>query len=402
MPWFECLEETFDNGGDLVCLSHLRWDFVYQRPQHLMSRCARERRVFFVEEPVFRTDALPRLNSRVDDSGVCVVVPQLPLSTDANEVPGILANLVDGMFTKCGIRDAILWYYTPLARSFTRHLPARVTIYDCMDELSLFNGAPPSIKAAEAELLAVADVVFTGGVSLYEDKPQCHANIHPVPSSIDAGHFRKSRTLVEEALDQKSIPHPRLGFAGVIDERFDANLLDAVAMAHPEWHFVMVGPIVKIDPAILPQHANIHYLGQRPYGELPDYFAGWDVALMPFARNDATRYISPTKTPEYLAAGRPVVSTSIRGVVRPYGQLGLVRIADSPDDFGEAILHALRDHEDLNKREEWLRNVDAFLGETSWDHTWSRMMSLLDGAIAGRHARTPMRMATTLRQGFQK
>jgi UDP-galactopyranose mutase len=394
MPWFECLEETFDNSGDLVCFSHLRWNFVYQRPQHLMTRCARERRVFFVEEPVFTPDPVPWLNSRVDDSGVCIVVPQIPEPTTPFELTDILADLIDGMFAKCRIHDAILWYYTPMARSFTRHLRASATIYDCMDELSLFRGAPPSIKTAEAELLAAADVVFTGGVSLYEAKKHSHSNIHPVPSSIDIHHFRKSRTLVDEPPAQSSIPHPRLGFAGVIDERFDAELLDALALAYPKWHFVILGPIVKIDPAILPQHQNIHYLGQRAYGELPDYFAGWDVALMPFARNESTRYISPTKTPEYLAAGRPVVSTSIRDVVRPYGQLGLVRIADAPNDFGEAISQAIREHEDLNKREEWLRKVDSFLGTMSWDHTWSQMMSLLNSAIAGRQTGPQLRMGT--------
>jgi UDP-galactopyranose mutase len=292
--------------------------------------------------------------------------------------------LMDDLYAKCSIRDSILWYYTPMARSFTSHLPARVTVFDCMDELSLFKNAPACIRKAEAELLSKADVVFTGGLSLFEAKKHLHPNIHPMPSSIDMDHFSQARTMSSDPEQLKDVPHPRLGFAGVIDERMDVELLDQVSKENPDWHFVLVGPVVKIAPSALPVRGNIHYLGQRPYSELPVLFAGFDVALLPFAHNDSTKYISPTKTPEYLAAGRRVVSTSIRDVVRPYGEEGLIHIADTPAEFTAAITNALREDSDPNLRRKWLEHVDAFLAHNSWDRTWLHMMELLEEAIAKR------------------
>jgi UDP-galactopyranose mutase len=249
-----------------------------------------------------------------------------------------------------------------------------------MDELSMFHGAPPQLKQFEAELLGAANVVFTGGVSLYEAKKSQHRNIHPVPSSIDVTHFAQAREIHSDPPDQAAIPHPRLGFAGVIDERFDVALVDELARAHDEWHFIMIGPVVKINPESLPKHPNIHYLGMKPYAALPSYFSRWDVAIMPFAMNEATRYISPTKTPEYLAAGKPVVSTPIRDVVRPYGEKGLVYIADSADRFGAAIEGALLRAGHSAASKAWLRDVDELLSEMSWDRTWTNMLNLMESA----------------------
>ena len=205
------------------------------------------------------------------------------------------------------------------------------------------------------------------------------------PAGKDVQHFQTKRSDPE---DQANIPHPRLGFFGVIDERFDIELLDRVAASRPDWHFVMIGPVVKIDPATLPTAPNIHYLGSKTYQQLPGYIAGWDVALLPFARNEATRFISPTKTPEYMAAGKPVVSTSIRDVVRPYGQQGLVRIADTVDEFVAACEAALA--EDAATR---LRSHDVFLRQTSWDGTWTRMRHLVDSFLKGSSQPAAVRAA---------
>jgi UDP-galactopyranose mutase len=273
-----------------------------------------------------------------------------------------------------------------MAIAFTRHLDPLVVIYDCMDELSAFKGANPTLKAREAELFSSADLVFTGGVSLYEAKRNQHPNVYAFPSSIDRAHFaqcrdEKLRTSTEQPADQVDIPHPRLGFFGVIDERMDIDLLGGIAEARPDWHLVIIGPVVKIDPALLPRHPNIHYLGGKSYKELPAYVAGWDVALLPFACNESTRFISPTKTPEYLAAGKPVVSTSIRDVVRPYGEEGLVRIADTVADFVAAAEAAMNQ----NPQESgWLSQVDTFLAQTSWDSTWAQMMQLVEGVMSDR------------------
>jgi UDP-galactopyranose mutase len=234
------------------------------------------------------------------------------------------------------------------------------------------------MRISEANLLARADLVFTGGQSLYEAKRGQHPRVFAFPSSVDAAHFARARREIEDPADQAAIPHPRLGFFGVIDERMDLDLLAAVADARPDWHLAIIGPVVKVDPALLPKRANIHYLGKKDYQELPAYLAGWDVALLPFAINESTRFISPTKTPEYLAAGKPVVSTPIRDVVRPYGMRGLVHIAATADDFVQAIAQALAEDGDAR-----MQRADAFLAQESWDRTWERMRRLIEEVIDG-------------------
>jgi UDP-galactopyranose mutase len=260
-------------------------------------------------------------------------------------------------------------------------LNAAAVVYDCMDELSGFAGAPPELQRLEAELFKKAHIVFTGGHTLYEAKRASHHNVHAFPSSVDVAHFARARHIHGVPPDQSSIPVPRIGFFGVIDERMDYALLAGIAAARSNWQLVLIGPTAKIDPMALPRAANLHYLGAKSYAQLPEYIAGWDVAMLPFARNDATRYISPTKTPEYLAAGKPVVSTSIRDVVRPYGQQGLARIADTVPDFIAAVDAALA--EDPVER---LRAADAFLTHMSWEGTWSRMRQMVEQAIGDRKA----------------
>jgi len=280
---------------DIVTLTHLRWDFVFQRPQHLLTRCARRHRVFVIEEPVI-DDGPPRLDVSVRQHGIHVVVPRFP-ARPSGESAALQAQLLRGFFREHRIADYVLWYYTPMAMEFTRDLTPRAVVYDCMDELSAFAGAPAAMREREQELLARADVVFTGGQTLYESKRHSHPNVHAFPSSVDIDHFARGRAKQPDPDDQAHIPHPRLGFFGVVDERMDLDLLRRLAAARPDWHLVIVGPVVKIDPSVLPVAANIHYLGPKQYDELPSYLAGWDVALLPFARNDATRFISPTRTP---------------------------------------------------------------------------------------------------------
>lgn len=373
---------------DLICFSHLRWDFVYQRPQHLLTRCARDRRVFFFEEPVLGNGSM-RLDVREREGGVRVVVPHLPEGLGSEiATTAVMKAMTRRLFLENGIREYVFWYYTPIALSFTKDFRPIASIYDCMDELSAFKGAHSLLPEVERELFKRVDLVFTGGQSLYEAKRNNHRAVYLFPSSIDRAHFGKARTIDFEPEDQRGISHPRLGFFGVIDERFDTELLDALAKERPGWQFVMIGPIVKIDPGSLPKRPNIHYLGAKKYDELPTYIAHWDIALLLFARNDSTRFISPTKTPEYLAAGKPVISTSIRDVVRPYGQLGLARIADSPTDFIRSAEEILT--ESPKNKTYWLAKVDNFLAEMSWDKTWQQMADLINRAIEVRQgADTP-------------
>jgi glycosyltransferase involved in cell wall biosynthesis len=366
----------------LVCFSHLRWNFVYQRPQHLMSRFTRDYRVFFVEEPVDTDTGEAWLDVRVEEGGVHVVVPRLPERRSPEQTASTLSTLIEQYFNEAGIVDPVLWYYTPMSLGFTDHLPRSLTIYDCMDELSAFRHAPPELIERERHLLKRADVVFTGGYSLYEAKQSLHHNVHPFPSSVDVAHFGMARSMVRSGQadpeDQAAIPHPRLGFYGVIDERLDVALLDEVAGLRPDLHFVLVGPVVKIDPDTLPKRPNIHWLGPKVYDELPHYLSGWDVALMPFALNESTRFISPTKTPEYLAGGCPVVSTPITDVVRTYGDSGVVHIARTAEEFAAAIDAALEDAKD---RDRLLAAADGVLRDMSWDKTWNTMSNTMKEKI---------------------
>lgn len=369
---------------DLLVFSHLRWDFVYQRPQHLLSRFATGQRVFFWEEPEFRDNALPFLKISPREDLLTVVVPELPTGGSEQQSWALQQELLAGFLEDEAIEDYICWYYTPMARNFTRNLQPAAVVYDCMDELSAFRGAPPGLTRAEEELFSIADLVFTGGQSLYESKRSRHRSVHLFPSSIDAKHFAKARRPQNDAVDQSSIPHPRLGYCGVIDERMDVELLTEMAKSRPDWQFIMVGPVVKISDADLPKRENIHYLGSKQYSDLPSYLSGWDVALLPFARNESTRFISPTKTPEYLAAGRPVISTAITDVVRPYGDSGLVSICDTAAQFIDAAERSLS--RDLSKEEERLRQVDAFLARSSWDRTFSDMRRLIINVATDKDA----------------
>lgn len=378
---------------DLVCLSHLRWDFVYQRPQHLLSRAAQQRRVFYFEEPVF-ADGLARLDISQRHEHLFIVTPLLPKEwslckcvvdrlqpqyVDEAYLENIFAalhRLLDELMNTFHINNYVLWYYTPMAMAFSEHLQPIATLYDCMDELTAFKNAPPTLRERERTLLQRADLVFTGGQSLYEAKRDLHPHVYAFPSSVDAAHFHQARLPQQDPLDQRDIPHPRLGFYGVLDERFDVELVAQIADAQPDWHIVLLGPLAKIEREDLPQRPNVHILGPKPYDLLPAYLSGWDVALLPFAHNDSTRFISPTKTLEYLAGGKPVVSTSIRDVVSPYGEKGLVHIADTPEAFVAATQAALSEDEEIR-----LAKYDAFLAQTSWDATWSAMCQLIEEVV---------------------
>ncbi len=362
----------------MVCFSHLRWDLVFQRPQHLLSRCAAGARVFYVEEPVW-DDGPARLRVDTRERGVRLVTPHLPRGGGGDPDEAVRA-LIDRLFREQEIGACVLWYYTPMALGYSDHLEGLATVYDCMDELSAFRGAPAEMLEREAELLRRADLVFAGGPSLYEAKRGRHPSVHLFPSSIDAAHFGQAREAHPDPSEQAEIARPRIGFYGVLDERLDTELLREAALLRPDWQWVMIGPVVKIAPGDLPRLPNVHYPGARSYQDLPRYLAGWDVAVLPFARNESTRFISPTKTPEYLAAGKPVVSTPIRDVVHPYGEAGLVAIAGTAREFVAAVEAALGDEAHAER----LARVDRFLDGMSWDRTWAGMAELMEGVVAER------------------
>ncbi len=369
--------------SDLIVFSHLRWDFVFQRPQHLMTRFSKSRRVFFIEEPVTGDYEASHLLSRKRNPNIVVVTPHLPHGLNAEHAKEEQKKLLDDLILSEKIEDFDLWYYNPLALSFTEHLDSRVIIYDCMDELARLHETQPDSLSIEKDLIRRADLVFTGGQALYEAKQHLHPHVHCFPSSIDTVHFKQARHKQTEPEDQAKIEGTKVGFLGVIDERFDISLLEESAKIRPDWQFILIGPIVKIDPTLLPNQPNIHYLGRRDYQEVPAYLSHWDLAILPFVKNESTRFLSPNRTEEYLAAGLPVVSTSLTDVIHPYGDLGLVQIADGAEAFVEAgEVTMTRSKID----ETWLYKVDRYLGDKSWDET-ARQMQALELDLHERHKR---------------
>jgi len=356
----------------LIVFCHLRWDFVFQRPQHLMTRLAEHYNILFVEEPVHHEGQAFLQKTEVAPN-ITVCRPHTPIQQwgfHDDQLPTLQTLLAD--LVPAGERP-VVWFYTPMALPLLQSFEPSLVVYDCMDELAAFKNPPKQLLQRESALLNIADICFTGGPSLYESKRTRHANAHCFSSSVDAKHFRQALDKSNSHPEQAHVAHPRLGFYGVIDERFDTDLIKQVAAARPDWQIVLVGPVVKIDPANLPQAANIHYMGQRTYDELPKFLAGWDICLLPFALNESTKFISPTKVLEYMAAELPSVSTPITDVKVPYSHV--VEIAESADEFIAACERMLAlDDGQKAKLVEQMRKVVA---NTSWDKTANAMHEII-------------------------
>lgn len=363
----------------LIVFSHLRWNFVYQRPQHLMARMAERRDVYFIEEPMRDSSSSGHLEVSQPAENVTVIRPHTNLEdhgfTDAQMA--LIKPLLTEFFASRQIQDHIAWFYTPMALPLLDGMHPSCIVYDCMDELANFLHAPRQLMERESALFQTADLVFTGGPSLYRAKKDRHPSVHCFASSVDRDHFARE---VEEASDLASLPRPRVGYCGVIDERINLEILDLMALTNPDWQIVMVGPVVKISEHALPKHSNLHYLGQRSYQDLPSLIAGFDVCMMPFAQNDATRFISPTKTLEYMAARKPVVSTPITDVKEPYSEI--VFLGETPEEFVDACAEALK--ENGSGREERLARAAEVLQYTSWDRTAQQMDLLIRDVSARR------------------
>ena len=362
----------------LIVFCHLRWDFVFQRPQHLMTRLAEHYNILFVEEPM-HTEGQARLEKMAVAPNITVYRPHTPIHQwgfHDDQLP-TLQNLLADLVPE-GERP-VVWFYTPMALPLLQGLNPSLVVYDCMDELAAFKNPPKQLLQRESALLNLADLVFTGGPSLYEAKKDRHANAHCFSSSVDAKHFRQALDSAISHPDQAHVSGPRLGFYGVIDERFDTELVRQMAAAHPEWQIVLVGPVVKIDPAELPRADNVHYMGQRNYDELPKFLAGWDLCLLPFAMNDSTKFISPTKVLEYMAAEKLSVSTPITDVKVPYGDV--VAIASTADEYIAACERMLAESDaEKTRLVERMRDIVA---NTSWDKTASRMHELISTTKPG-------------------
>jgi glycosyltransferase involved in cell wall biosynthesis len=378
-----------ETGTSYVVHSHLRWDFVWQRPQQLLSRFARRGPVLFVEEPIHGEDVeAPRLDLSGPHEGILRAVPRLPdaLRGRYDESIAIVRDLLVRQLADDGplggqFDQPVHWFYTPMpAPAMIGAFNERIVVYDCMDELSKFRFAPAELIDRERYLLAEADVVFTGGHKLMQSKSRYHENVHFFGCGVDVAHFASARTAdVRIPADLARLDGPVLGYYGVIDERLDYDLLRTLAAELPDMQVVMIGPVVKVDPAELPQAPNLHWLGQRDYAELPSYLKGFDVCLMPFALNEATEYINPTKTLEYMAGGKPIVSTPIADVLHHFTPV--VAVARTPEEFVAAA------------RKGAVSPDDALLelgleqaSHNSWSSIVSRMERILQQAIQAAEA----------------
>ncbi len=362
-------------GPPMVVFCHLRWEFVTQRPQHIISRLAKNRKILFVEEPIGH-EPHERGTAHTYQAAENVLVMQP--RTDFGKLAEEIAPLVQDFLKKEGWEQPILWFYSAAFGDLADLIPHSLLVYDCMDELSAFKHAPQSLITQEKRLLAEADVVFTGGKSLYEAKKLLSDRVHCYPSSVDSAHFKQAlhaSTVVPA--DMKDIAHPIVGYYGVIDERIDYELIGAIANQNPEVSFVMIGPVVKVDPADLPKAENLHYLGGKNYSELPSYLKGFDIAMMPFALNESTKFISPTKTLEYIAAQKPIISTPIYDVVRDYSEV--IPIVETGEQFTTALADFLQ--EDDAHREARLRKYETILQAVSWDKTVAAMERNLSAAL---------------------
>ncbi len=347
------------SGYNMVVFCHLRWGFVYQRPQHLISRMAKNFKVLFIEEPIpFEPEEENEFNLEIINNNLHVLKPKVKSIADIKDV--LRPLLKDS-------RIEIGWFYSPSFSPLITEFDFETVIYDCMDELSLFKGAPQELITQEKFLLSEAHLVFTGGKSLYEAKMKNHKNVYCFPSSVDRGHFEKAKEHISIPEDMKNLQKPIIGYLGVIDERIDLDLLQKTAKLKPEMAFVMIGPLAKIGEEDLPREKNIHYLGMKDYKVLPNYLQAIDIAMMPFALNDSTKYISPTKTLEYMAAGKPIVSTAIKDVERDYNHC--ISIVDNAEEFAQTIEQLWRVDQGNNEQA-----YEKILQRTSWDVTASEML----------------------------
>lgn len=348
---------------DMIVFCHVRWEFVYQRPQHIISRISKEMKVLMIEEPV-------DYEIQEENSGNLIVVSNSlhvlqPKVKDIQSVADIISMYVKNSEVKIG------WFYSASFISLLSSFKFEKIIYDCMDELSLFKGVDQELIDQEKRLMEEADIVFTGGKSLFEVRKELHPNVYCFPSSVDEAHFAQALNGIAIPPEIASISSPVVGYFGVIDERLDLSLLHETAKLLPNVSFVLIGPVAKIKQQDLPKEDNIHYLGMRSYSELPAYLKAFDIAVMPFAINDATKHISPIKTLEYMAAGKPIISTKITDVVRDYSSC--VNMVETPDDFVQVINFLLEKSDQLSLQLEYYE----ILTNTSWDSTASRMQSII-------------------------
>lgn len=373
-------------GYPIVVHSHLTWDWVWQRPQQFLSRFSARHPILFVEGPV-PTPGLPNGKGTVEVReveefpNILILRSRVPAERwgDGAWVDKERRRLVQEVLSGplgLGFTDLVQWFYDPMAvTAFAGHMGERAIVFDCMDQLSQFRGAPKELLRRERELLSIADVVFAGGPKIGKDKIKYNANTHTFGCGVDVAHFGKAREAATEIpADIADLPGPVFGFFGCVDERIDYDLLAKLADANPTGSVVVIGPPIKVDPATFPQRPNLHWLGGRDYQQLPAYVKGFDVCMMPFALNEATEFINPTKALEYMATARPVVSTAVEDVVLQFSDVA--KVARSHEEF-IAFCRQAATNPDQVAIEQGL----AMAGRNSWESIVARMEELIEEAL---------------------
>ncbi len=352
-----------DKTNTVIVFSHLRWEFVWQRPQHILSRISKDRKLIFIEEPTEQE----KVYSPAEN--ITVVQPKTG-PTNGKQ----LAKIAKFYAGNNNISETVFWFYSPMFVDVLDELQPGLVVFDVMDELSAFKGAPPELLAKEKKLFGFADVVFTGGKSLYESKRKHHNNVFCFPSSVEREHFETALSDLAVPVDLADVKKPIVGYYGVIDERIDLDLLGKAAEMLPGVSLVMIGPVVKISQEALPKSPNIFYPGGKQYKELPSYLKQFDIAMMPFALNESTKFISPTKTLEYMAAKKPIISSAINDVVSTFDKE--VKIFKTPEEFVQLVNYFLSEPAaDKQKRE---KAQYEFIEATSWDKTVEKMVEIID------------------------
>jgi UDP-galactopyranose mutase len=372
----------------VLCFSHLRWPDALDRPQQLMLRCAREHRVFFIEEPVI--DSTYAEITRLAPN-LWRVVPHLAEGYGDEELQALWRGQLALLRAEHRIDWPILWFYTPAAVSVCQGLASSLVVYDCMYNLTeQHETAVPGLLALERSLVRRADVVLTCNRTLHEIKCAEHGNVHEVPDGIDLALFARARVRRVVPDDQAGIPGPRIGYAGRIDQRLDLALLDQLAAARPAWHFVLLGAVAPELSQALPHRDNIHYLGPKSRDEVPEYVTDWDASVLPLRLSGGSSTSITRMVLQHLAAGKPVVASPLPELLDPYAELGLVRVAEHVDQFVTELEATLAGDESCSPTQR-----DALLAQASWDGVWARVGGLIRDAAGTRELRPSVIPATS-------
>ncbi len=374
--FYKDTEGVVGNGYPIVCFSDISWNVKFQRPHQLFSQAKRINIIIFIEKPLLQRSGKPNhFISRVSDN-ILILTPVITDEDPESTIHETVEQLLTEKLKSHNTTEYICWYYSPKAINYSQKLTPKLIIFDCMDECCGYEGADTEVNESEKKLLEVTDLVFTGGRSLCNAKKLLHKNVHLFPDSIDYERFNGNTKQAKKNIIKK--PAAKIGYFGVIDERLDLNLLDKIAANKPKWKFEIAGPIVENMHGKLPERKNITFTGDIRDEEIPSIIGEWDAAILPYSKNNSTENTAPSRLLVYFAANKNIVSTSINDIVHYFGENGMVRIADEPDDFVKALEAAIK----YKPEAEWQKKVDSIIRKTTWEKTWNGMSKKINKLLS--------------------